>query len=276
MEDGKAVKAGERGAAGREGDDLPELLEAVWEASREKPVALVDCDEEIPCNPCETACPRGAISVGPEICHTPRLDLKRCDGCGRCVRICPGLAIVLLDRTVDPHRPRITLPHEMAWTPAVGSLVWAVDGTGRPIGLAEVVRVRGGGKGSTSLVTVEIEGRRALKIRGLRGRKKHMDAPEEMGCPPPVRAAVLCRCEELEGGVVRRVLELGGIGVGAVRRLSRVGLGVCQGRYCQDALQEEIRGFWKDREDRVGEVKVRPPVRPMKLWKLGSGYGRDP
>jgi hypothetical protein len=151
-----------------------------------------------------------------------------------------------------------------------------VDGTGRPIGLAEVVRVRGGGKGSTSLVTVEIEGRRALKIRGLRGRKKHMDAPEEMGCPPPVRAAVLCRCEELEGGVVRRVLELGGIGVGAVRRLSRVGLGVCQGRYCQDALEEEIRGFWKDREDRVGEVKVRPPVRPMKLWKLGSGYGRDP
>lgn len=259
-----------------ENEDLAGFLEAAWDLSRDRPVAIVDCDEDIPCNPCESACPRGAIKVGMDICNPPRLELERCDGCGRCVRICPGLAIVLLDRTVDPDRPRVTVPFEMPVVPSVGDEMWAVDGLGRPVGLAEVVRVRGVGRDATALVTVEVEGKRALKIRGLRGRKKHIEKPEEIDRPPVAGSKTICRCEDLDEGVVQRVLELGVLGAGAVRRLTRVGLGVCQGRYCRDALLGKILDYWPDLGERVGEVTVRPPLRPIKLWKLGSGHGRDP
>lgn len=249
-------------------------LEAVWKASLAAPVALVDCDEEIPCNPCESACPRGAIRVGEDPCRLPRVELGLCDGCGRCVKMCPGLAIVLLDRSANPQRPRVTVPWEMPGTPSPGERLWAVDARGRSIGLVEVVKVSGG-RSTPLLVTVEMEGRRALKIRGLRDRKKHIEKPEE-SCSQPIMARFpVCRCEEVGEEEVLRVLELGVFEMGAVRRLSRVGLGACQGRFCREALEAELRRFLGDREDRWGWVRIRPPLRPIKLGKLGSGHGGD-
>ena len=38
------------------------------------PVAVIECTEEIPCNPCETVCKRGAIVVGEPITNLPHLD----------------------------------------------------------------------------------------------------------------------------------------------------------------------------------------------------------
>jgi sarcosine oxidase, subunit alpha len=37
-------------------------------------------------------------------------DADACLGCERCVRICPGLAITLVDRRGDPSFPIVTIP----------------------------------------------------------------------------------------------------------------------------------------------------------------------
>ena len=36
-------------------------------------VACIECAQEIPCNPCEEACPYGAITVGKPITNLPKL-----------------------------------------------------------------------------------------------------------------------------------------------------------------------------------------------------------
>ncbi len=98
---------------------------------------LIDCPEEIPCNPCETACPAGCISVGDEITDFPVLTGKRCSGCGRCIAVCPGLAI----RIADPERGIIALPYEYLPLPEVGMHLPVVDITGAEIGIGEVNRI---------------------------------------------------------------------------------------------------------------------------------------
>jgi NAD-dependent dihydropyrimidine dehydrogenase PreA subunit len=61
------------------------------------PCAVMECGEEIPCNPCEANCPRGAIRIGQDVTSRPSLDPETCVGCGVCVTRCPGLAIFLVD-----------------------------------------------------------------------------------------------------------------------------------------------------------------------------------
>ena len=61
------------------------------ERIRNGAVACIECFQNIPCNPCEEACPRGAITVGREITGLPTLDAEKCNGCGKCVSACPAL-----------------------------------------------------------------------------------------------------------------------------------------------------------------------------------------
>ncbi|PKK96335.1 MAG: hypothetical protein CVV58_06870, partial [Tenericutes bacterium HGW-Tenericutes-3] len=59
------------------------------------PKAILECYEDIPCNPCETSCPFDAIHIGSNINMQPKLNVELCTGCGICVTSCPGLAIVV-------------------------------------------------------------------------------------------------------------------------------------------------------------------------------------
>lgn len=63
------------------------------EEMKKRPIAVIECVQGIPCNPCETACPFGAIEVGEPITNLPRLLTDKCQGCGLCIPACPGLAI---------------------------------------------------------------------------------------------------------------------------------------------------------------------------------------
>ncbi len=103
-------------------------------------VAVIECFQEIPCNPCETACPSGAITIGDRISDLPRLDKDKCTGCGLCVAHCPGLAIFVVEK--GNGRARITLPYEYLPVPEVGERVNALDRRGRVVGEAVVERVR--------------------------------------------------------------------------------------------------------------------------------------
>ncbi|MFX1414614.1 MAG: FAD-dependent oxidoreductase, partial [Promethearchaeota archaeon] len=57
------------------------------------------CNQEIPCNPCTSVCDQEQIeTVDDLITQLPYFKgEKECLGCGKCVAVCPGLAVVLLD-----------------------------------------------------------------------------------------------------------------------------------------------------------------------------------
>jgi len=108
----------------------------------DRPYVAIECPQEIPCNPCETACPSGAIEVGDPIIRLPRFDPDKCTACARCVAACPGLAIFLIDPAFGDGQGTVSMPYEFLPLPAEGQAVRALDRDGRDVGEGRVVRVR--------------------------------------------------------------------------------------------------------------------------------------
>ena len=71
------------------------------------------CSQEIPCNPCTSVCPQHAIRIeGDDIMGLPEFVGDQCDACEKCVAICPGLAVTLVDFRKDAEYPTVTIPYE--------------------------------------------------------------------------------------------------------------------------------------------------------------------
>ena len=132
------------------------------------PVAIIECVEEIPCNPCETACHRGAIKIGSPITNLPVLDVDRCTGCGLCVSFCPGLAIFVVDLTYGDELALVSFPFEYLPLPKVGTKVDATDRAGKEVCKGKVIRVLDKPKqGHTPIVSISVPKTCALSVRGL-------------------------------------------------------------------------------------------------------------
>ncbi|MGI9861988.1 4Fe-4S binding protein [Moorella naiadis] len=131
-------------------------------------VAVIECPQAIPCNPCETACPFGAITVGEPITNQPRLDQARCKGCGLCVVACPGLAIFLIDRSYAPGQAVVAFPYEYLPRPEPGQQVAVSDREGKTIGFGQTLRVWQPRRDDpTMVVQVIVPQELAGEVRGL-------------------------------------------------------------------------------------------------------------
>jgi len=102
--------------------------------------AVLECWEEIPCNPCVTACPAGAISMR-SLSDLPVLEKNLCTGCGLCAVACPGLAIIILADNHDKLNGTLTIPYEFLPLPEKGSIVTGTDRRGVSICSVEVLQV---------------------------------------------------------------------------------------------------------------------------------------
>lgn len=76
---------------------------------------------------------------------------------------------------------------------------------------------------------------------------------------------LLCRCEEVTVGEVRRAIDEGASTVSALRMLTRAGMGRCQGRMCGTPVADLLARQLDQPIEAVGQASPRPPVVPIPL-----------
>ncbi|XOQ43664.1 MAG: 4Fe-4S ferredoxin-type domain-containing protein [Clostridium sp.] len=128
---------------------------------------VIECTQNIPCNPCQDVCPKHCIKIGSNITALPQIDKNaECIGCGMCVASCSGQAIFLLDEDYEPGFATVTLPYEFLPLPQKGSKGKALDRSGRPVCDAEVVSVKTSPAfDHTALLTIKVPQDRAMDAR---------------------------------------------------------------------------------------------------------------
>ena len=131
-----------------------------------RPVAMIECVQQIPCNSCALACKLNAIHME-NVNDIPKIDYDKCTGCMACAMTCPGLAIFLLRS--EAGKGYVTLPYEFLPTPDAGQQVTALNREGRVLGRGRVMRIlppkRNDG---TALVTIEVPEEWLLETRAIR------------------------------------------------------------------------------------------------------------
>ncbi|MFW9922365.1 MAG: FAD-dependent oxidoreductase [Candidatus Thorarchaeota archaeon] len=234
-------------------EHLPEKEEGIF--------PIFHCTQEIPCNPCTSVCPNHQIKLEDDtIISLPFFEGSDvCTGCGRCVAVCPGLAITLVDFRKDPLNPLVTLPSELG-TKAIqkGDKVTVMSNVSQ-LGEFEVLRVRMLKEfPNTELVTVMLPKDLAKYATGIRVRKILSNIePMELYHKLPVQdSAIVCRCERVTAGEIRAWIRKGVTDMNELKAITRAGMGACGGKTCNLLIQRIFR------EEGISDITLGTP-RPL-------------
>ena len=206
------------------------------------------CSQEIPCNPCTSVCPHDLIRINEEdIRKLPRFMAdqvgKACIGCARCVTVCPGLAITLVDGRDDPDQPIVTIPFEFgADRAAVGDEVTALDAVGDVLGSTPIETIDEiPGNDRTVLLKLRAPRAIARRIAGVRVQAPSVGEPLPDAVRPLCDADIVCRCERVTAGEIRGLIRAGYRDVNEIKAVTRAGMGACGGKTCLPLIMRLFR-----------------------------------
>ncbi|MBQ4243195.1 MAG: FAD-dependent oxidoreductase [Lachnospiraceae bacterium] len=173
---GKAIEKTEEGIdismsllqKGYVSDDEIERYPGVTHKKGVHPV--IECTQNIPCNPCQDACAKKCISIGSNITSLPIVvGESECINCGMCVASCSGQAIFLVDEDCGDGSATVTLPYEFLPLPEEGTKGMALGRNGQPVCEATVVSVKTSKAfDKTNLLTMRVPKEYAMKARFFR------------------------------------------------------------------------------------------------------------
>ncbi|MBU7032732.1 MAG: 4Fe-4S dicluster domain-containing protein [Theionarchaea archaeon] len=145
----------------------PEQIHTILPEGAEKgKIAIIECVEEIPCDPCVVACPSGAISMD-SLVSRPRLLAEKCQGCGACIAQCPGLAIFVVDFGYSDDEALVMLPYEFYPLPEKGERIELLDREGEKRGEGIIVK-KVSHKNQTAVLSVAVPRKLAMQVRQVR------------------------------------------------------------------------------------------------------------
>ncbi|KUK91744.1 MAG: soxA1 [Marinimicrobia bacterium 46_43] len=220
---------------------------------------VIHCSQEIPCNPCVTSCPVNAIRLNPrrhDLMDIPEY-IGGCTGCGKCVSICPGLAIVLA-RKKNEKQAEVILPFEFVPDFSEGSHIPLSDAAGRDACEGEVQRIRYDKKTKTHLIHVIIPPDKALSVAGIRVQNPEMT--KYLPNPTPEyfpRNALVCQCERVTADELIQFIRIHQVRDMNHLKVLRVGMGACGGKNCTVHFPTLFKQAGVDPPD-VVPVKYRP------------------
>lgn len=81
---------------------------------------------------------------------------------------------------------------------------------------------------------------------------------------------VICRCEEITKGEIRRAVHDGMWTLTEVRRYLRNGMGLCQGQTCSKLVKQIVARELGIPQDELEPASARAPMRPIEMSVFGN------
>jgi NADPH-dependent 2,4-dienoyl-CoA reductase/sulfur reductase-like enzyme len=89
-------------------------------------------------------------------------------------------------------------------------------------------------------------------------------------CLVPADEVIVCRCEEVTAGELRRAVAQGAQGPNQAKAFTRAGMGACQGRMCGTTVAAVMAEALGRSPGEVGHGRVRPPLKPLTVGELAE------
>jgi NADPH-dependent 2,4-dienoyl-CoA reductase/sulfur reductase-like enzyme len=94
--------------------------------------------------------------------------------------------------------------------------------------------------------------------------------PPYAGALAPADDTIVCRCEEVTAGDIRRTAGLGCLGPNQAKAFVRAGMGPCQGRYCGLSVTQILSNTNGISPEATGYYRIRPPLKPVTLGEIAA------
>lgn len=164
--------------------------------------------------------------------------------------------------------------------------VWVVGDAGGTGGarLAEAAGTLAGADAAASLGSQAPPQRQRLRSAEMERRRgeRFQHALADLYSAPPLvdqlarPDTLVCRCEEVPLAAVEQELRAGSATSGAVKRVTRAGMGRCQGRYCGPLLVElAARSAGRDPDEWSGFAPA-PPFKPLPVAVVAAAGAPTP
>jgi ferredoxin len=244
----------------------PGQITREWLPDKEEGVfPVLHCSQEIPCNPCTSVCSQGLIKIDEsDIRKVPEFIGEvlgeKCIGCEKCVTICPGLAITLIDYRKDRENPSVLIPFEYsAGCIKEGDIVTALDSVGIVLGEVPVTLVKAIKRNDrTVLVKLQAPKSFAKLIAGIRVQDPWVSQALPEALERLEDDTIVCRCERVTAGEIRTLINNGYRDMNEIKAVTRAGMGSCGAKTCSALI---LRLF---REEGIAPAEVTEGVkRPL-------------
>lgn len=83
---------------------------------------------------------------------------------------------------------------------------------------------------------------------------------------------IICRCEDLTREDILACIEEGYRTIDEIKRVTRAGMGPCQGRTCRMLIAQELSRYYKIPMEEVMMPTFRPPTKPISMGALADAY----
>ncbi|MDO9577981.1 MAG: FAD-dependent oxidoreductase [Candidatus Cloacimonadales bacterium] len=238
---------------------------------------VIHCVQEIPCNPCSTVCPTGSINMsGDPIMSLPEYEGK-CIGCRKCVAICPGLAITLVDFRKDAENPSITVPYEVSNHPVKeNDAVECVDIDGNSLGIFPIIKVVDVKTNNrTQLVDIKVPKDIAKKVVSFQIQADEISSETDKKSTKKgiSEAEMVCLCERVSADEIRELIKKGVRDLNQIKAITRAGMGPCGSKTCDNLIKQIFRQEGIPLSD-VEKNTRRPLFVEVPMGKFAEG-GKD-
>jgi len=211
---------------------------------------VLHCCQEIPCNPCVTVCPKKSIKLaGDSIMDLPRFT-GECIGCFKCLLICPGLAVTMVDYRKDAKNPSVALPFEIGrGLVKKGGRVRLTGWEGADLGSAEVLDVKDFKAENTLIVIVKASPETADLAAAVKLYPTEAGEKSAAELSKAEDETIICRCERVSLGEIRAAIRAGVRDLNQLKAVTRAGMGACGAKTCSSMLLNIFRSEGVDAKE---------------------------